>query len=160
MGVKRPNTVSAWSQQPPPLSHEGGCHILLLQTEDGDDGSLHSSPSFVGDETSKTPKGGLEVGKQGLLVVLPVALQLGFKRVLAAAQLDGHLHAVGEEVVEVLHPPLHDVPLGTVGDPTLVEQVSRTSRDVGTLRHVIISREFRCCELMMLKLFRRAVVKL
>ena len=49
-------------------------------------------------------------------VFLPEALQLLLPRVLAAGELEGELHGVGEEVVEVLHAPLHDVPVGAVGD--------------------------------------------
>ena len=37
-------------------------------------------------------------------------------RVLAAAELQGDLHVVGVEVVEVLHPPVQGVPVRPVGD--------------------------------------------
>ena len=35
---------------------------------------------------------------------------------LPAGQLCGELHAVGEEVVEVLHPIVHQVPLRSITD--------------------------------------------
>ena len=40
-------------------------------------------------------------------------------RVLAAAELQGDLHVVGVEVVEVLHPPVQGVPVCPVSDAVI-----------------------------------------
>ena len=56
--------------------------------------------------------------------------------ILAAAELQGDLHVVGEDVVEVLHPPVQGVPVSPVGDavieepPAMVTQWSRASDNV------------------------------
>ena len=41
--------------------------------------------------------------------------------VFAAAELQGDLHVIGEEVVEVLHPPIQGVPVSPVGDAVTEE---------------------------------------
>ena len=70
------------------------------------------------DDAPQPGLGGLHVGEQRLLVVVPLLLQLPHRgpHVLAAVQLQGDLHAVGEVVVEVLHATLKHVPLCSVGD--------------------------------------------
>ncbi len=58
----------------------------------------------------------LEISQHALPVVVPLPLDAARHRILAAAELDGDLEAVGEHVVEVLHPAADDVPLCAVGD--------------------------------------------
>ena len=41
--------------------------------------------------------------------------------ILAAAELQGDLHVVGVDVVEVLHPPVQRVPVRTIGDAVIEE---------------------------------------
>ena len=50
---------------------------------------------------------------------------------LAAVQLQGDLHAVGEVVVEVLHATLKHVPLRSVGDSALEVIIPPTTLNVG-----------------------------
>ena len=50
---------------------------------------------------------------------------------LAAVQLQGDLHAVGEVVVEVLHAALKHVPLRSVGDSALEVIIPPTTLNVG-----------------------------
>ena len=41
--------------------------------------------------------------------------------ILAAAELQGDLHVIGEDVVKVLHPPVQGVPVRPVSDAVLEE---------------------------------------
>ena len=58
----------------------------------------------------------LQIGQHAIPVSIPLLGYAAHRRVLAAAQLDRDLEAVGEDVVEVLHSAADDVPLGAVGD--------------------------------------------
>ena len=103
------------SKQSPVLPSEGCCHILL---DPGhlDVGVGHGLALGVPHDPPEPGLDGLDVGQERLLVVLPVALERVLHGVLAAAHLHGDLHAVGEQVVEVLHPVVHKVPLCPVTD--------------------------------------------
>ena len=53
-----------------------------------------------------------------VLAVTHLNLEMVCGGPLPAAQLGSQLQAVGEQIVEVLHPTLHNVPLGTIRDTT------------------------------------------
>ena len=58
----------------------------------------------------------LEEGQHAVEVVLPLHLEMVGWRSLPTRQLRGQLQAVGEEVVEVLHAVVHQVPLSSIAD--------------------------------------------
>ena len=81
---------------------------------------FHRSPldgraPFVLDEAPDSPVRLPDELEQRGPVVPPELLQLGRRRVLAAAQLQRHLHAAVPDVVVVLHPAGQRVPGGAVG---------------------------------------------
>ena len=88
---------------------------MLLYARNLDRGAAQG-PASRGHDPPHPGLRGLQVGEERLPVVLPLPRQLRGGRVLAAAQLQRDLHAVGEVVVEVLHDALRHVPLRPVGD--------------------------------------------
>ena len=106
--------VRAWCEQAPVLPSLCGLHMLLYARHL--DRGAAQGPASRGHDPPHPGLRGLQVGEERLPVVLPLPRQLRGGRVLAAAQLQRDLHAVGEVVVEVLHAALQHVPLRPVGD--------------------------------------------
>ena len=109
------------------------CLHMLVYPLHLDHGALHGLLVAVHDDAPQPGLGGLHVGEQRLLVVFPLLLQLPHRgpHVLAAVQLQGDLHAVGEVVVEVLHATLKHEPLRSVGDSALEVIIPPTTLNVG-----------------------------
>ena len=73
------------------------------------------------------------------LIVAPVLLEGVRLGVLTATKLHGELHAVGEEVVEVLHATLYHVPLGSIGDPARHRTVRKCQKTIELLNKIVNS---------------------
>ena len=58
----------------------------------------------------------LDVGEQRLPIVVPVGREVLVLGILEAPDLQGDLEVIGVDVVPILHPATHTVPLGSIGD--------------------------------------------
>ena len=74
----------------------------------------------------------LEECQHAVKIVLPLHLEMVGWWSLPARQLCSQLQAVGEQIVEVLHPVVHQVPLCPVTDPcTELVTVTQTLPEIG-----------------------------
>ena len=90
------------------------------------------------DKTKDTGVNTLEECQHAVKIVLPLHLEMVGWWSLPAGQLCSQLQAVGEQIVEVLHPVVHQVPLCPVADAgaeciTVTETFPETERAVDDL---------------------------
>lgn len=111
--------VSVRHQQPPVLATFCRSDRLPLQVLHNNLSILDRVTVDVAHQSLYTHMRLLDVLEQTALVHVPLAGQLLGRRELAAAQLHGHLEAVGEGVVKVLHATVQLVPVGAVRDAAL-----------------------------------------
>jgi hypothetical protein len=110
--------VLAWQQDPVVVAVLVRLDVVRHPLDDHF-GPHDGPPDRAPDEPVDPSVDLLRVREQSVSVVQPVlgqALRVG---VLVTADLEGELHATGHQVVPVLHPPAHRVPLGPVRDAPL-----------------------------------------
>ena len=95
------------------------CDHLCCVSPDLNGCPLYRLALLVCDHPPESAPGVLQIGEQRLPVALPLLLKGISLGCLDTGELQGDLHAVGEQVVEVLHSPPHHVPVNSVSDAPL-----------------------------------------